>query len=92
MAHQFSAAIAIAAAVSLFGFAPAASADVAVNATTQRDNKADHDKWTKTAPAVKKAKASSDDEESSEGSTSTHADLSSKHKGELNGRLHLGEW
>ena len=56
MARQISAALAIAAAVGLFGLASNASADAVVSASQQRDNKADHDKWSKTAPAVKKAR------------------------------------
>ena len=92
MARQISAALAIAAAVSLFGLASAASADVAVNATTQRDNKADHDKWKRTAPPEKKPSSSSEDENSASDAKSGHAQLSAKHSGELNGKLHLGDW
>lgn len=92
MARQITAALAIAVAVSLLGLASTASADVGVNATTQRDNKADHDKWRKTAPPEKKASSSVDDDDSSSTAKATHAELSANHKGELNGKLHLGDW
>ena len=92
MARQISAALAIAAAFSLFGLASTASADAVMSASQQRDNKADHDKWNKTAPVVKKTASSSDEDDSAGEAKTTQAKLSPKHRGELNGHLHLGEW
>ena len=94
MTRQFSAALAFAAAVSLFGLASAASADAVVSASQQRDNKADHDKWTKTAPTAKKATATSSDEDADQSSEAktAQAKLSPRHRSELNGHLHLGDW
>lgn len=92
MASRLRAALAAAFAVSLLGAATAASADVLVNATTQRDNKADHDKWKKTEPSAKSTKSSSEGDEDDTSTVKTEAKLSSRHKNELNGHLHLGDW
>lgn len=92
MASPLRAALAAALAIGLLGAATAASADVLVNATTQRDNKADHDKWKKTEPAAKTAKLSSDDDDDDAPAVKTEARLSAKHKNELNGHLRLGDW
>lgn len=92
MASPLRAALAAAIALGLLGAATAASADATFNATIQRDNKADHDKWKKTEPSSKTAKSSSDDEDNDAADTKTQAKLSTRHKNELNGHLHLGDW
>ena len=93
MVCKICASIAVTAAVSLCGLASAAWAGTLVSASQQRDNKADHDKWNKTMPASKKASSSSDDDDG-QGSEAkaAQAKLSPKHKGELNGHLHLSDW
>ena len=66
-------------------------------AGAQRDNRADHDRWSRSSPASTKASsddsASSDDDGDHDQHDAHNATVTNRaHKGELNGKLHMGEW
>ena len=69
----------------------------AASATQQRDDHANHDRWARasTDHASPTSDSSSDDEDADDSSHHHHANGSEtqpRHKGELNGKLHMGEW
>jgi hypothetical protein len=82
------------AALTAAGQPGSAAAAPVLNATQMRENRANHDRWARTAekkPAPKRpiasADAGKDAPEEAEAS-----DAPPKHRGELNGKLRMGEW
>jgi hypothetical protein len=72
--------------------AAAAAAAPVLNATQLRENRLSHDRWARSAekkPAPKHAAADTPKDAPEE--TETPA-VAPKHRGELNGKLRLGEW
>ena len=71
----------------------------AASATQQRDDRANHDRWARAAPSDRASSSSDSSGEDADADDDSghhhHANASEtppRHKGELNGKLHMGEW
>ena len=74
--------------------APAmAGGPVVVNATQARDDHANHDRWARSEKkAADENKKPDGDAEQTDDQDAKKDAVPPQHRGELNGKLHLGEW
>jgi hypothetical protein len=89
---------ALALAALLVGTSMAPVPAAAESATQSRENRANHDRWARNAPAENKATSGDDEDDDSDSDATTsakaiHMAAAAKiHDGELNGNLHLKGW